>query len=115
MRNRRKLNELRDMRQNAKHGDFYFAVYTAINQPERNAPVFIVGDDDRGDVVVCSCTKSPPRPPYDIKVQLKLPTSVRTSKLYTISREQLQFKIPQTASVQEYKDIMLQLSKFLHM
>lgn len=107
--------QLAEARKRAKHGEFFFARYSTTGQPNREAPVFIVGDDDEEDVVVCSCTKTPPRNPYDIQVRLKLPTSVRTSKLYTISREQLLFKIPQGPSSDEYKNIMQQLSKFLHM
>lgn len=110
-----KVAQLAEARRKAKHGDFFFARYSTIGQPVREAPVFIVGDEDNEDVVVCSCTKSPPRNPYDIQVRLKLPTSVRTSKLYTINREQLLFKIPQSPSPEEYKNIMQQLSKFLHM
>ncbi|MNI78800.1 hypothetical protein D3C76_361020 [compost metagenome] len=110
-----KIAQLNAIRKNAKHGEFFFAKYSAIGQSNREAPVFIVGDEDEEDVVICSCTKTPPRNSYDVQVQLKMSTSVRTNKLYTINREQLLFKIPQVPSPEEYKDIMQQLSKFLHM
>ncbi|QDH19545.1 hypothetical protein [Saccharibacillus brassicae] len=106
--------KLEAQRRDAKHGEFFFAKYAAIGQPERQAPVFVVVDSDRLDVVVCSCTTSPGRGGFDITVTLKKPTTIRTNKLYTISRDQLLFKIPQTATPDEYAAIMSKLKEAIH-
>ncbi|MDR6725044.1 hypothetical protein J2W91_003530 [Paenibacillus amylolyticus] len=102
-------------RRQAKHADFFFADFIVSSQMTRKSPVFIIGDSDEQDVVVCKCTSHPARNEYDIKVELKKTTSVRTNKIYTISRDQLLFKIPQTANQEEYKKIMEMLAKALHM
>lgn len=94
----------------AKHGEFFFAKFILANEEMRESPVFVVSNDnDSEDVVVCSCTKQPARSEFDILVQLKLPTQVRTNKLYTIRRNQLLFKISQTANPEEYNKIIEKL------
>lgn len=97
---------------NAKHGEFFFAHFTTANHEHREGPVFVISsDDDKEDVVVCSCTKQPARTEFDVLVNLKLPTNVRTNKIYTIQRTQLAFKIPQTATTPEYQQIMEKIKK----
>lgn len=109
-----KLKIIEEDRKNAKHGDFFFAKYAVSNskKPVRESPVFIISNDnDIEDVIVCNCTKQPPRSDFDVLVNLKLPTHVRTNKIYSIYRNQLLFKIPQKANPEEYKYIIEKLKK----
>ncbi|WP_170289413.1 type II toxin-antitoxin system PemK/MazF family toxin [Metabacillus lacus] len=84
-------------RANADQGEFFFAKAKMSNGDVIPRPVFIIGknedSNDTEDVIVCSCTKSPARTLYDVEVQLKKKTSVRTNKIYTIHRDQMVFKI----------------------
>jgi hypothetical protein len=107
-----KLKQIQEDRKNAKHGDFFFAKYIVNSQKaeERESPVFVISNDqDTEDVIICSCTKHPARSGFDVSVNLKLPTCVRTNKIYTIYREQLLFKISQTAQEKEYQEIIKKL------
>jgi hypothetical protein len=106
------INKEQEDKDNAKHGEFFFARYTISNSKknERESPVFVISNDsDKEDVIVCSCTKEPARSDFDVLVQLKLPTQVRTNKIYTIYREQLLFRISQQANPDEYKKIIEKL------
>lgn len=98
-------------RKNAKHGEFFFAQYLTVTGDIRKSPVFVLSNecDKNDDVIICLCTKSPPKSEFDVKVQLKVETRVRTNKIYTISRSQLLFKIPQTAQTDEYNEIITKL------
>ncbi len=84
-------------RRNADQGDFVFGRTILANGDTDPRPFFVVGkngdSNDTDDLIVCSCTKSPARTVYDVPVQLKLPTCVRTNKLYTIGRDQIDFII----------------------
>lgn len=105
-------NKIQQDISNAKHGEFFFAKVLINNGQVRPSPVFVVSNDkDKEDVIICSCTTKPAKTKFDIKVQLKEETHVRTNKLYTIRRNQLLFKIPQTASPDEYKDILDKLKE----
>jgi len=100
-----KKDKVDNLRKTAKQGDFFFANYLTGDGP-RKSPVFIVGNDnDKEDVIICKCTTSPPRTDFDKKVLLKEETYVRTNKVYTIPRASLLFKIPQSASPEEFKEI----------
>ncbi|ADU29353.1 type II toxin-antitoxin system PemK/MazF family toxin [Evansella cellulosilytica] len=92
-----KLNKIARDRRNADQGDFFFAKVRMSNGQVIPRPVFVIGKDndsnDDEDVIVCKCTKEPARSEYDITVQLKYETSVRTNKIYTIGKSQLEFKI----------------------
>ena len=91
----------------ARQGDFFLAEFIMSTGVMRPAPVFVIGtDNDPLDLVVCSCTSSPARGPFDIEVQLKIPTFVRTNKIYTIGRDQLHFKIDQKATPQQISQIV---------
>lgn len=107
---------LNQQRIDAKHGEFFFVEFFANNNKPRQSPVLVISekDNDNEDVIVCSCTKSPARSDFDILVNLKLPTHVRTNKIYTIRREQLLFKIPQTATPTEYLKIINKLKESIH-
>lgn len=99
---------LQIQRKKAKHGDFFFAEFTISNNDKRKSPVFIVSnsiDNKDDDVVICSCTKQPAKSQFDVEVQLKYKTCVRTNKLYTIHRDSLLFKISQTLQSSELKNI----------
>ena len=108
------LNEVN--RKNAKHGEFFFAEVFVNGGFKRPSPVFIISNDfDKEDIIICSCTSQPAKTEYDILVNLKKPTCVRTNKIYTIHREQLQFKISQIVSQEEYKLIIEKLKKSLNL
>ena len=108
-------NELDKARKTAKQGEFFFANYLTVTGDLRKAPVFVVGsDNDDEDIIICSCTSKPSRTPYDIKVNLKKETYVRTNKIYTISRESLLFKIPQEISHVKLKEIMTSVKSVLN-
>ena len=113
------MNKINDkilqQRKSAQHGDFFFARVYVVTGNYRNSPVFIVSNDnDDEDVIVCICTKQPPKTDFDVEVQLKMKSYVRTNKIYTIKREQLAFKIPQTVSSNEYKKIIGKISEALN-
>ncbi|MBO8129761.1 MAG: type II toxin-antitoxin system PemK/MazF family toxin [Peptococcaceae bacterium] len=100
-------NRIEKQRSKATQGDFFFAKFLTVNGKERKSPVFVVGKDhDDQDVIICSCTSQPPKTRFDIKVQLKRETYVRTNKIYTIQRDQLLFKIPQQPSNEQFKAIL---------
>jgi hypothetical protein len=81
----------------ADQGDFFFADVLDSKGDLIGRPVFIVGkhgdSNDGLDVIVCKCTTQPAKSAYDIKVQLKSPTFVRTNKVTVIGRDQLKFRI----------------------
>lgn len=110
------INErLAHLRKNANQGEFFFAKAVMSNGEVIPRPVFILGknndSNDDKDVIVCSCTKEPARTRYDKEVQLKYKTMVRTNKIYTISREQLEFKIQSNLSPAEISEIILIANK----
>ena len=88
------MNNFNAVQKQADQGDFYWANF--IDPRDGNAkkrPVFIVGknhhSNDHSDVIICVCTTHPGRTSWDIPVPLKKQTTVRTNKLFTISRAQL--------------------------
>ncbi|WP_366921546.1 type II toxin-antitoxin system PemK/MazF family toxin [Metallumcola ferriviriculae] len=97
----KKLNDytkkLQKDRDEAKQGEFFFAAFHS-EHILRTSPVLVVGNseahDDR-DIIVCKCSTKPARTKFDKPVQLKEESIIRTNKLYTIGRDQLEFKIPQ--------------------
>jgi hypothetical protein len=98
-------------RQQAKHGEFFFAEFDLLNGEKRKSPVFVIGNEKYkdDDLLICSCTSQPPRSIFDIRIQLKKETYVRTNKIYLIQRNQLLFKIPQIATPDEYSEIIAKL------
>jgi len=103
-----KSTKLAKDRQEAKQGDFFFANFLVNNGEVRKSPVFIVGNDhDQEDIIICSCTTQPARSDFDIAVQLKYETYVRTNKIYTIRRDDLAFKISQQPTPEEMNKIMM--------
>ena len=85
---KKKINKLEQERSEAKQGDFFFALFYTNDGVPRERPVFVAGSkgNDSEDIIVCSCTTSPPRnPDFDKRVMLKRETYVRTNKIYTIS------------------------------
>ena len=108
--------ELEGARMNAQQGDFFFADYLCVTGGIRHSPVFVIGcDGDKEDIIICSCTTQPPRGKFDIKVQLKEITYVRTNKIYTIQRAQSLFPIPQKAANKEFKSIMGSIKAILNL
>lgn len=86
--------KLKQDREGAKHGDFFFAEYYNNSGQSKRAPVFIISNDgDKEDVIICTCTSQASRGDWDKLVQLRKPTYIRTNKIYTIRRDQLLFKI----------------------
>lgn len=111
-----KTNNIEQLRIEAKHGDFYFASFTLTSGLERKSPVFIVSNDnDTKDVVVCVCTSQPARTNFDVKVELKKITQVRTNKLYTISREQLLFPIKSNMTKDQYNNVIKNIKLALNL
>ncbi len=92
-------------RKAAKHGDFFFADYYCATHDIRFAPVFVIGGDNL-DVIVCGCTSQPSKSPFDVGVQLMKWSYVRTNKIYTIPRTDLEFPIHQKATDEQYRAIM---------
>ncbi|MGG0555269.1 type II toxin-antitoxin system PemK/MazF family toxin [Priestia aryabhattai] len=94
--NKREERLARD-RANANQGEFFFATIRLSDGNEYRRPVFVIGkngdSNDEEDVIVCSCTTTDTRSNYDQEVQLKFKTFVRTNKIYTTTREKLEFKI----------------------
>jgi len=105
-----KFQKLTLDRNNADQGEFFFAKVRMSNGEIIARPVFVIGknkdSNDSGDVIVCSCTSEPGRSKYDKKVQLKLETVVRTNKIYTIGKDQLEFKIQANLSIEEIEEII---------
>jgi mRNA-degrading endonuclease toxin of MazEF toxin-antitoxin module len=98
-------------KENAKHGEFFFAKFILSNGEIRKSPIFVLSNkiDKNEDVIICKCTGQTSKSQFDVEVQLKEKTYVRTNKIYTIYREQLLFKIPQKASAEEYQKIIQKL------
>lgn len=80
---------------NACHGEIFFAKFITSTGGIRKSPVFIVSSslDKNDDVVICSCTSQPKRSIFDITVELRKTTNIRTNKIYTITRNQLAFRV----------------------
>ncbi|KSU83427.1 PemK-like, MazF-like toxin of type II toxin-antitoxin system [Fictibacillus enclensis] len=94
--NLKKLSKVALDRRNADQGDFFFGkIMLQGNLCSR--PVFVVGkhgdSNDTKDVIICIGTTQPQKSDYDIPVQLREKTYIRTNKIYTIGRHQLEFKI----------------------
>ena len=111
------VNNIQNDRNKASHGEFFFAKFLLSNNQERKSPIFVLSskDNDNEDVIICKCTGQPAKTQYDIPVQLKKATCVRTNKIYTINRNQLLFKIPQTATSKEYNKIIEKLKQALNL
>lgn len=108
-------NIILQQRKDAKHGDFFFAKSYIVTGDVRNSPVFIIGNDnDKEDVIICVCTKQPPKTEFDVEVQLRYKSYIRTNKIYTIKRGQLAFKIPQEISSFSYNKVIEKISKALN-
>lgn len=82
-------------RKTAAQGEFFFAKFLLSDGREYPRPVFVVGNagNDSRDVIVCSCTAQPKRTDFDVPVQLKRKTHIRTNKIYTVQRDSLLFKM----------------------
>ena len=92
--NSTKKYKLEQARKAVTHGDFFFAEYYNNSGSLKRAPIFVInGDSDPQDAIICTCTSQRSRSKWDKVVQLKVPTYVRTNKIYTIRKEQLLFKI----------------------
>lgn len=105
-------------RQAAKHGDFFFAKFLLTNDHNspRQSPVFVISNDnDKDDIIVCKCTGQAAKTDFDVKVQLKNTTHVRTNKIHTISRSQLLFKIEHKFQPEEYEAIIQKLKMALNL
>ncbi|WP_175511396.1 type II toxin-antitoxin system PemK/MazF family toxin [Alicyclobacillus macrosporangiidus] len=95
----RRKRQVEHDRANADQGDFFFAFLADENGKPIPHPVFVLGkhndSNDNTDVIICKCTKQEhgSRGAYDIPVKLRYDSFVRTNKIYTISRNQLDFKI----------------------
>lgn len=89
------LPDLISQRQNAGQGDFFFTKIVLSDGNEYARPVFVLGraGNDSEDLIICSCTAQPKRTDFDIEVQLKKKTYIRTNKIYTVQRDSLLFKI----------------------
>jgi hypothetical protein len=111
-----KIEAKLDENQKAKHGEFFFAKFQLSDaSPLRKSPIFVISNDnDKLDVIVCKCTTKPPKSEFDVKVQLRYETYVRTNKIYTIGRDQLLFKIPHNFSDGEYENLIEKLKKALN-
>jgi hypothetical protein len=106
---KKKINKLEQEKMEAKQGDFFFALFYTNDGVPRERPVFIAGNkgNDDEDIIVCSCTTSPPRnPDFDKRVILKRETYVRTNKIYTIRKVDLINKLRQQATALEIKGII---------
>ncbi|KJS75639.1 MAG: hypothetical protein JL56_07435 [Desulfotomaculum sp. BICA1-6] len=108
----KKTDRIKQEKAEAKQGDFFFALFVTNDGKLRERPVFVAGakGNDSEDVIICSCTTSPPRDPdFDKKVILKRETYVRTNKLYTIRRDDLINKLRQGASPEDIQGIVNQI------
>ena len=114
-----KKYKLKQIRESATHGDFFFAEYYNNSGQSKRAPVFIIGNDgDKKDVIICTCTSKPARGDWDKLVQLKKPTYIRTNKIYTIRRDQLLFKIDYDLinnDLKRYEEITASIRKALNL
>ncbi|MES9736946.1 type II toxin-antitoxin system PemK/MazF family toxin [Peribacillus frigoritolerans] len=106
-------------RLNADQGDFFFVRARLSDGQVYPRPVFVIGrlsdSNDDDDVIVCSCTKGSVRTDYDIPVQLKMPTSVRTNKIYTIRKDQMQFKIEHNVPAETIEEIIFNASRAIEL
>jgi hypothetical protein len=98
---------------NARHGEFFFAKWSASDGYVRESPCLIISDhqDPHDEIIILKVTKQPAKTDFDIPVTLKEPSHVRTNKVYTIQRNQLLFPIPQTTQPEEYSRIINKLKE----
>lgn len=101
---------IRQCRANASHGEFFFAKFILPNGVPTERPVFVISDDnDKNDVIICVCTKHPPRDNSDFDYPVIIrgkEGSLRTNKVYTVEREQLLNPIGFTLDPDDYSEII---------
>lgn len=99
------LQKIEDDRKNAHQGEFFFANFLSTSGTLIKRPILVLGkhndSNDDEDIIVCKCTTSPARSEYDLPVQLKEDSLVRTNKIYLVGRDQLLFKINHSISPDE--------------
>lgn len=97
---------------NASHGDFFFAKWVASDGYERKSPCFVISDDgDPLEIIVLKVTTKPARTAFDVPVELRKPSFVRTNKIYTVQRSQLLFPITKQLTSDEYDTIIDKLKE----
>lgn len=112
----RAVERLKRVREQAKHGDFFFAKWTTSDGYVRQSPCLVVSDhsDPHNEILILKCTTDPGRTEFDVPVTcLREPSVVRANKIYTIQRDQLAFPIRAALSQEEYKDIIEKLKSAL--
>lgn len=79
----------------ASRGEIFFAKWRTSDGYVRESPCVIVGDKDDpyDEILICKITTSGPKTGYDVFLSLKFDSHIRVSKIYTILRKQLAFKI----------------------
>lgn len=101
--------KLERARASAKHGDFFFASWVTSDGYVRESPCFVVSDhsDPYNEILVLKCSSQPSVTNFDVKVTcLKLPSIVRTNKIYTIQRSQLLIPLKTNLDPLEYVSII---------
>ncbi len=82
-------------------------------------PVFVISDDnDTNDVIICVCTKHPPRDNSDLDYPVNIrgkEGSLRTHKVYTVEREQLLNPIGFTLDPNDYTEIINKIKKAIRL
>ncbi|WP_242250057.1 hypothetical protein [Bacillus cereus group sp. BfR-BA-01324] len=107
-------NNIAEDRKNAGHGDIFFAHYILPSGELRKSPVFVIGNDkDHMDIIIIGCTSQDARTNFDVEIQLKEKTLVRTNKIYTIGRDNLLFKIKDPLPTEKYNTILQKVKKAL--
>jgi hypothetical protein len=98
---------------NASHGEFFFARWSASNGYERESPCLVISDhqDPHDEIIILKVTTKPARTEFDVPIQLKYQSIVRTNKIYTIQRRQLLFPINKALDPSEYGTIVDKLKK----
>lgn len=98
---------------NASHGDFFFANWTTSDGYLRKSPCLVISNhsDPHDEIVILKVTTQSARTGFDIPIQLKYPSFVRTNKIYTIQRNQLLFPIQKAMTSDEYNTIIEKLKE----
>lgn len=109
---------IRQRRESASHGEFFFANFNLPSGTITQRPVLVVSNDnDDEDVIICACSKHEPRKGSDFEYPINIrgkKGSLRTNKIYTVQREQLLNPIEYTLSPDDYSNIIIKIKEAIN-
>lgn len=105
-----KAEQAKQAREQATHGDFFFAKWATSDGYVRESPCFVLSPDQtdpHNELIILKCTSQPKRTAYDVPIScLRKASVIRTNKIYTIQRTQLLFPLAASLSNTEYAAVI---------